>query len=193
MAPGYSTSRKNAPIFLNPSYCFQTIFRVCASRTIPSSWRVNPPQSVVKNSFALISSFADYIKDANQKLEGLKCSSTLRNGQLSQCSRLFSSWHNMGSWDQPWIHQCRNKGFSFITFSHWSRSIDFIKEECQALCKNATACHGFTHHNANASPRANFCETFPTIHSSIPCSNCVSGPSSCFCSGEVKIQKKIFE
>ena len=63
-----------------------------------------------------------------------------------------------------------------------------IQEECQAICKNASACQGFTHYNANASPRANFCETFPTIHSSIPCSNCVSGPSSCFCSGEVTFQ-----
>ena len=123
MASGNSTSRKNAPIFLNPSYCFQSIFQVRASGTIPSSWRVIPPESVVKNSFALVSSFADNIKDANQKLEGLKCSSTLRNGQLSQCSRLFSSWHNMGSWDQPWIHQCRNKGiyfhylFSLIAFN----------------------------------------------------------------------------
>ena len=86
-------------------------------------------------------------------------------------------------WDQRFL-------VSFFTFLVLVRLIHFIKEECQALCKNATACQGFTHYNANASPRANFCETFPTTNSSIPCANCVSGPSSCFCSGEVKIQKK---
>ena len=86
-------------------------------------------------------------------------------------------------WDQRFL-------VSFFTFLVLVRLIHFIKEECQALCKNASACQGFTHYNANASPHANFCETYPTIHSSIPCSNCVSGPSSCFCSGEVTNQNK---
>ena len=65
--------------------------------------------------------------------------------------------------------------------------IFLIQEECQALCKDTTVCQGFTHYNANASPHANFCETYPTIYSSIPCSNCVSGPSSCFCSGAIEL------
>merc|ERR1719494_344128 len=77
----------------------------------------------------------------------------------------------------------------FVPDTTWDAEVNHgtnnvtTKEECQAICKNASACQGFTHYNSNASPRANFCETFPTIPSSIPCSNCVSGPSSCFCSG----------
>merc|ERR1719370_2481465 len=66
-----------------------------------------------------------------------------------------------------------NQGFFNVT-SKW---------ECQTICKESSSCQGFTHFNSSASPFANFCETFPSIHSSIPCSNCVSGPSSCICSG----------
>ena len=69
-------------------------------------------------------------------------------------------------------------------FSYWELFwYNLLQEQCQSICQESNSCQGFTHYNASASPHTNFCETFPTIHSSIPCSNCVSGPSSCFCSG----------
>ena len=70
------------------------------------------------------------------------------------------------------------------------RDNQILQEECQRLCKASSSCQGFTHFNGSASPYTNFCETFPTILSSIPCSNCVSGPSSCICSGSPQFRRK---
>ena len=67
---------------------------------------------------------------------------------------------------------------ALLHFSYW-------QEECQAICsESSSSCRGFTFYNATASPHGNYCEIYPSIHSSTPCSNCVSGPSSCLCSGK---------
>ena len=148
---------------------------------------INLQELRTRNTSKGVSSIAD-IKDVTSKLGSCGCVSDLSDGQLSQCWRLSCSWHNLGSWNQSWDHQCSDEGiwFSFLIIT--LHVICLVQEECQTICKNATDCQGFTHFNANASPFANFCVTFPNIHPnvSIPCSNCVSGTSSCgsFCSGE---------
>ena len=58
------------------------------------------------------------------------------------------------------------------------------QEDCQMMCFNSSSCHGFTHFNDNAQPHANYCETFSSPSSPIPCENCISGPKACTCSGK---------
>jgi len=78
----------------------------------------------------------------------------------------------------------------FVPDTTWDANIDqgianvTTKEQCQDMCSESSSpCLGFTFYNEKASPRGNYCELFPTLYGSTPCTNCVSGPSSCLCSG----------
>jgi len=83
-----------------------------------------------------------------------------------------------------------NAGGCFVPDTTWDADINqgitnvTTAEQCQDICnESSSSCRGFTYYNATASPHGNYCEIFPTIHSSTPCTNCVSGPRSCICSG----------
>ena len=106
--------------------------------------------------------------------------------QFSQGWWLLCARYNLGRRYQPGLFQCHQQGNFVLStncqWNQWDKS-HLWQEDCQRICQKSLSCEGFTYFNDSASPYPNFCETFPTVHSNIPCSNCVSGPTSCICSG----------
>ena len=59
---------------------------------------------------------------------------------------------------------------------------------CQDMCNADSECIKFSWFNALSQPYKNFCEFYPEHVSepTTPCSNCISGPSTCTCSTSVE-------
>jgi len=55
---------------------------------------------------------------------------------------------------------------------------------CQDMCRADSNCTSFSWYNTLSQPHQNFCEFYPEQVSepTTPCSNCISGPSTCTCS-----------
>ena len=61
-------------------------------------------------------------------------------------------------------------------------------ELCQQICVDSPPCQAVTWASSDASPFPLSCYTFSTTTSELPCTHCVSGPTSCSCSSEGQCQ-----
>ena len=61
-------------------------------------------------------------------------------------------------------------------------------ELCQQICLDSSPCQAVTWASSESSPFPLSCSTFSSTTSELPCTNCVSGPSSCSCSSQGECQ-----
>ena len=94
--------------------------------------------------------------------------------------------------EQTWVAD--SEGFSnissavrFLDCAFNAKQHLFLPQEtCQSICAESSGCKGFTFFDGQASPHDNYCEIFQDVQTASSCSNCISGPSSCFCSGNIR-------
>ena len=125
-----------------------------------------------------------------------KLSAVTRQRKMILVLLIFKSANGSGCFSSNFTWDADSSGFSNVTSAVgfcccwqldiwiYAKGCVLTQENCQSICAESSGCKGFTFFDGDAIPHGNYCENFEDTRTPSSCSNCVSGPSSCFCSGK---------